>query len=159
MKIDRWSRTVSRLAPVVAASAGLAASSAPAMAQESASNRGLEIAQEWEKRDTGFGDQTAILTMVLRNAHGQESSREIRSRTLEVEGDGDKSLVIFDRPRDLEGTAFLTFSHATGSDDQWLYLPAAKRVKRISTSDLSPSPSLLWSWRAAFSFSLCLPST
>ena len=50
MKIDRWSRTVSRLAPVVAASAGLAASSAPAMAQESASNRGLEIAQTLRNR-------------------------------------------------------------------------------------------------------------
>ncbi|MEE9206984.1 MAG: outer membrane lipoprotein-sorting protein [Gemmatimonadota bacterium] len=137
MTNDRWSSTLARLAPIVAASAGLAASAAPAVAQESASTRGLEIAQEWDRRDSGFGDQTAVLTMVLRNRHGQESSRELRSRTLEVEGDGDKSLVIFDRPRDIEGTAFLTFSHSTGNDDQWLYLPAVKRVKRISTSNKS----------------------
>ena len=99
--------------------------------------RGLEIAMDWDRRDSGFGDQLAALTMVLRNRHGQESTREIRTRTLEVEGDGDKSLVIFDRPRDVEGTAFLTFSHATGSDDQWLYLPALKRVKRIATNNKS----------------------
>lgn len=99
--------------------------------------RGLSIAVEADRRDTGFGDLTAELVMILRNRHGQESRRDVRIRTLEVEGDGDKSLSIFDRPRDVEGTAFLSFSHATGNDDQWLYLPALKRVKRISTSNKS----------------------
>jgi outer membrane lipoprotein-sorting protein len=99
--------------------------------------RGKSIAVEADRRDTGFGDLTAELVMVLRNRHGQESRRDVRIRTLEVEGDGDKSLSIFDRPRDVEGTAFLSFSHATGNDDQWLYLPALSRVKRISTSNKS----------------------
>ena len=106
-------------------------------AASSAEDRGLAIAEEADRRDTGFGDFTAELTMVLRNRHGQESEREIRTRTLEVEGDGDKSLVIFDRPRDVSGTAFLSFSHSTGQDDQWLYLPALKRVKRIATNNKS----------------------
>lgn len=98
---------------------------------------GQAIAVEADRRDTGFGDLTADLVMILRNRHGQESRRDIRLRTLEVDGDGDKSLSIFDRPRDVEGTAFLSFSHATGNDDQWLYLPALSRVKRISTSNKS----------------------
>ncbi len=85
---------------------------------DSDEERGLEIALEADRRDDGFGDMTAGLTMILRNRHGQESRREIRSRTLEVEGDGDKSLVIFDRPRDVQGTVLLTFTHKTGSDDQ-----------------------------------------
>jgi outer membrane lipoprotein-sorting protein len=58
-------------------------------------------------------------------------------RTLEVEGDGDKSLSIFDAPADVKGTAFLTFSHVTSLDDQWLYLPSLKRVKRISSKNKS----------------------
>ncbi|MEM8961329.1 MAG: outer membrane lipoprotein-sorting protein [Acidobacteriota bacterium] len=99
--------------------------------------KGLAIAEEADRRDTGFGDSSATLTMILRNAHGDESTRELRNRTLEQEGDGDKSLVIFDHPRDVTGTAFLTFSHIDGDDDQWLYLPALKRVKRISSSNKS----------------------
>lgn len=102
-----------------------------------AAGRGLAIAVEADRRDAGFGDLTAEMVMVLRNRHGQESRRDIRLRTLEVDGDGDKSLSIFDRPRDVEGTAFLSFSHTTGNDDQWLYLPALSRVKRISTSNKS----------------------
>jgi len=99
--------------------------------------RGLEIAQEADRRDTGWSDQTANMTMVLRNRTGQESTRTMRLKTLEVEDDGDKSLTIFDEPRDVEGTAFLSFTHALEPDEQWLYLPALKRVKRISSSNKS----------------------
>ena len=77
------------------------------------------------------------MVMTLRNKHGQESVRKIRTKTLEVEADGDKSLIIFDTPGDVKGTAFLTFSHKQGNDDQWLYLPALKRVKRISANNKS----------------------
>lgn len=108
-------------------------------AAESPEEKGLAIAKEADRRDTGFKDFTANLLMVLKNKHGQESSRNIRIRTLEVEGDGDKSLSIFDNPRDVKGTAFLTFSHKKGDDDQWLYLPALKRVKRISSRNKSGS--------------------
>ncbi|MEL7450481.1 MAG: outer membrane lipoprotein-sorting protein [Pseudomonadota bacterium] len=107
-----------------------------ALAQDNAA-RGLEIATEADRRNDGFADSTATLTMTLRNKQGQEVTRAMRNRTLEVDGDGDKSLIIFDDPRDVKGTAFLTFSHKTGDDDQWLYLPALKRVKRISSSNKS----------------------
>jgi len=99
--------------------------------------RGLAIAQEADRRDSGWGDQTAEMKMILRNRQGEESTRELRTKTLEVEGDGDKSLTIFDHPRDVKGTAFLSYSHATKPDDQWLYLPALKRVKRIASKNKS----------------------
>jgi outer membrane lipoprotein-sorting protein len=108
-------------------------------AAETPEEKGLAIAQEANRRDTGFGNSTANMLMVLRNRHGQESVRKIRVRTLEVEADGDKSLSIFDNPKDLKGTAFLTFSHKVRDDDQWLYLPALKRVKRISSRNKSGS--------------------
>lgn len=100
-------------------------------------DRGLEIAVEADRRDAGFDDFRAELRMVLRNRHGEESVRQLRNRTLEQEADGDKSLVIFDQPADVKGTAFLTFSRKQGNDDQWLYLPALKRVKRISANNKS----------------------
>lgn len=100
-------------------------------------NKGLNIAIEMDRRDSGFQDYQVALAMVLRNGHGEESRREIRFRALEVEGDGDKSLSIFDYPADVSGTAFLSHTHASRPDDQWLYLPALKRVKRISSANKS----------------------
>ncbi len=99
--------------------------------------RGLEIATEAERRDTGFHDSAAAMKMLLRNRQGEESTRYIRVRTLEQLDDGDKSLTIFDEPADVKGTAFLSFTHRSGPDDQWLYLPALKRVKRISSRNKS----------------------
>jgi outer membrane lipoprotein-sorting protein len=101
--------------------------------------KGLTIAQEADRRGDGFQDSTATMLMVLRNRHGEESTREIRIKALEVKGDGDKSLTIFDSPRDVKGTAFLNYTHKTDDDDQWLYLPALKRVKRISARNKSGS--------------------
>jgi outer membrane lipoprotein-sorting protein len=99
--------------------------------------KGLEIAIEADKRDLGFGDSSSELTMILRNKQGDESKRKISNKTLEVDNDGDKSLVIFNEPRDVKGTAFLSFTHKSGPDDQWLYLPALKRVKRIASDNKS----------------------
>lgn len=104
---------------------------------QTAEQRGLEIAVEADRRDTGFHDSQASMRMILRNKQGDESIRDIRVRTLEQEDDGDKSLTIFDKPADVKGTNFLTFTHKTGPDDQWLYLPALKRVKRISSRNKS----------------------
>jgi len=106
----------------------------PAMAV-TPEEQGLEIATEADRRDTGFGNYTSEVRMILRNKQGQESTREIRSKTLE--GDGDKSMTIFDAPGDVKGTALLSFTHKEGPDDQWLYLPALKRVKRIASDNKS----------------------
>ncbi len=107
------------------------------LAAETAQEKGLAIAKEAELRNTGWGDSKASMEMVLRNKDGRESRRKIRIQSLEVEGDGDKGLTIFDEPKDVQGTAFLSFSHAVEADEQWLYLPALKRVKRIASSNKS----------------------
>ncbi|NND81047.1 MAG: outer membrane lipoprotein-sorting protein [Gammaproteobacteria bacterium] len=104
---------------------------------QSAEQKGLEIAQAVKQRDIGWGDSQSELTMTLRNKKGQEIVREMRSKSLEVENDGDKGLTIFDTPLDVKGTAFLSFSHVSEPDDQWLYLPALKRVKRIASRNKS----------------------
>jgi Outer membrane lipoprotein-sorting protein len=105
----------------------------------SAEEKGFEIAARSDRSDAGFGQSEVGLTMILRNAAGQESTRSLRISTLEKvdESVGDKSLVLFDTPRDIEGTALLSHAKILDPDDQWLYLPALKRVKRISSSNKS----------------------
>ncbi len=100
--------------------------------------KGLEIAVEGDKRSEGYGDSKVNLKMVLIDKKGRQSSRDMRVKGLEGKGDeGDKSLMIFDTPKDQKGVAMLTFTHKVKSDDQWLFLPALKRVKKISSRNKS----------------------
>ncbi|MCH6256036.1 outer membrane lipoprotein-sorting protein [Puniceicoccaceae bacterium K14] len=130
MNLTRTSKTLAfQMAAVFMALNGASA--------EPSEERGLEIAKEVDLRDTGFGDMKAEMEMALQNRHGDVSTRRMSMKTLEVQGDGDKSLIYFDQPRDVKGTAFLSFTHKEGQDDQWLYLPALARVKRIASNNKS----------------------
>lgn len=136
MLLNRFHKTL--IASAIVSVATLASASAFANnTTEDAAKKGLEIATEADRRDSGFGDLSNNLTMTLSNKYGEKSIRSMRTKTLEQSDDGDKSLVVFDNPRDVKGTAFLSFTHKVGADDQWLYLPALKRVKRISSSNKS----------------------
>ena len=104
---------------------------------QTSEERGLAIAKEMKVRDIGWGNSQSEMFMTLRTRKGQEIVRQMRSKSFEVSGDGDKALTIFDTPLDVKGTAFLSFSHATGNDDQWIYLPAMKRVKRVASKNKS----------------------
>ena len=109
------------------------------VSQQSAEARGLAIAEEADQRDYGWGDNSTTMRMVLRNRNGDESVREMRRRALETEesGAGDKSVITFDAPRDVAGTSLLSHTKILDPDDQWLFLPALKRVKRISSANKS----------------------
>ncbi|MBT8141414.1 MAG: outer membrane lipoprotein-sorting protein [Gammaproteobacteria bacterium] len=110
----------------------------PLSAQElSAEQKGLAIATKAYEIDKGWGDSSSTMQMILRKKKGQERTREMRSRSIEIDGDGDRGIIIFDDPADVKGTAMLTHSHKVESDDQWLFLPDLKRVKRISSSNKS----------------------
>ena len=101
--------------------------------------RGFEIAARSDRSDRGFTDSVVDLKMILRNKAGKESTRELKLVTLEIpdEDSGDKSLIVFDSPADIEGTALLSHAKILDPDDQWLFLPALKRIKRISTVNKS----------------------
>ena len=106
---------------------------------ETPEEKALRISIEADNYDSGYKDTTSSSQMTLKNKQGEETIRYFRVKTLEVENDGDKTLFIFDSPKDVKGTATLTFTHKTTSDDQWLYLPALKRVKRITSDNRSGS--------------------
>ena len=107
---------------------------------ETAEEKGLRIAQEARARGEGFGAVEVLGVMVLRDARGNASNRTFVSRTLDGDGNvEDKGLLIFREPRDILGTALLTHSNRDRDDDQWLFLPAFKRVRRIASSNQSGS--------------------
>jgi len=101
--------------------------------------RGLEISRMVEKANKGFVGESSIMKMLLISAHGEVITRNLLGKITEVPGDGEKSLSIFKTPLDVQGTKMLTWSHKDRNDDQWLYLPALRRVKRISSSGKTAS--------------------
>jgi hypothetical protein len=88
---------------------------------------------ESDRRDDGWQDSTANMTMIIRRADGREVIREVTTKTLEGENGQDKSLLFFAKPLDVKGTVFLTHSFPLEADKQWIYLPSQNRVKRISS--------------------------
>lgn len=123
--------------PALMAVAAIVATS-PVLAQ-TAAEKGRAIAVEADKRDRGWGDSRASLKMILGSKSGQRAVRELDFRSLErtAATDGDKSLIVFRAPKDVQNTALLTYTHIKENDDQWIYLPALKRVKRIASSNRS----------------------
>jgi outer membrane lipoprotein-sorting protein len=103
----------------------------------SAEQAGLAIFREADRRESGYADLKVDLEMILKTSAGNESRRSLRIRQLEVPEDGDKLLVVFDTPKPIRGTALLSYAHKFEPDDQWMYLPAIKRVKRIASQNKS----------------------
>lgn len=127
---------------LAALSGAALALTSPALAQDASmtsQERGYAIAERSDKTDAGFGTSSVLLTMTLADRRGRETVRELQIDTFEKEGEGngDKSLTRFFSPPDVEGTALLSHARILDPDNQWLYLPALRRVKRISSANKS----------------------
>ena len=123
---------------VVASLAAALALVLPFGGAKASNEKGLAIATEVDNRDKGWDDVSVEGEMVLKNKAGNESVRKFRSTILEAAStaEGDRSIITFSQPRDVRGTALLTHSKIEPEDDsQWIFLPAVKRVKRISSSN------------------------
>lgn len=100
----------------------------------------LEIAQKAKEATDGYGSSQTTMQMILIDINKNRSVREIQSYSQEgLSGKGDKSLIEFNKPLDVKGVKFLTHEKISSNNDQWLYLPALKRVKRINSSNKSGS--------------------
>jgi len=102
-------------------------------------SKGFDIAARSDRSDLGFISSKVKLKMILHNAAGKTATRHMSLMTLEKPNEevGDKSLIIFSSPADINGTALLSHAKILDADNQWLYLPALKRVKRISSGNKS----------------------
>ncbi|HEX6069916.1 MAG TPA: outer membrane lipoprotein-sorting protein [Longimicrobiaceae bacterium] len=83
-------------------------------------------------------DETVDFTMKLINKRGQGRERQI-SWVRRSESGRESALIRFAAPADVRGTALLSVEAAGGETDQWLYLPALQRSRRISASNQSDS--------------------
>jgi len=86
-----------------------------------------------ERNSFGFQNALAQVQMTLVSKRGSKRIRNIEIRSIERDGLG-RSLVRFRSPADVAGTGFLVIEHADADDDQYLYLPALGKVKRITGS-------------------------
>ncbi len=101
--------------------------------------KGTRIAQQVKAYNTGFIGESSSMKMTLVDAYGTKTERLMDGIGLEVPEDGNKFIMMFNRPHDVKGTKMLTWGHKDKDDDQWLYLPSLKRVKRISSRTRSSS--------------------
>ena len=97
------------------------------------------IMEKVDARDDGQTLEQDML-MILIDKNGNERKRDLKSYSKDFGADEHKTL-FFKSPADVKNTAFLTYDYddASKDDDQWLYLPALKKVKRIPSADKSSS--------------------
>lgn len=99
---------------------------------------GLEVMENVYNRPTG-DDMTADLVMILTNSRGATRERSITQFSLNGE-EMDLKMMFFLSPADVRDTSFMSWSYDDGrNDDQWIYLPALRRVKRISSDSKNDS--------------------
>ncbi len=119
-----------------AAAAAWAAAAAITVAEaQEAAPTGLDIMQAVNAREDG--DQ------VSRRIRFELTDRRGKTRIEETVGyrryfgDEKRTIIFYTEPTNIRGTGFLTFDYPdpAADDDQWLYLPALRKVRRISASD------------------------
>jgi hypothetical protein len=123
------------LVAMATSGASLAAETAPPLDDAKARAIMLRV----DERDDG-DHQTSNLQMVLIDKRGKQRIRELRSFSKD-KGEDTHSMMFFLSPADVRDTGFLTYDYddPDRDDDQWLYLPALKKTKRIASSDKSGS--------------------
>lgn len=98
---------------------------------------GLQIIEKVYNRPEG-DDMQGDLMMTLINSRGNQRIREIK-QFIKNFGEMEKKIMFFISPADVRNTSFMNWSYdqAGKDDDQWIYLPALKKVKRISSDSRS----------------------
>ena len=89
---------------------------------ETSKEKGLSIAKKSYESTRGFVDSQSDQLMILIDPKGNEVTREISGKTYENTdvSDGDKSIIFFNKPKDVEGTVLLSHTHLNDDDDQWV---------------------------------------
>jgi hypothetical protein len=85
-----------------------------------------------DETERHWDDREQEITLELFGSRGGERTRELVVYERQLPEDERQSILFFESPAEVRGTGFLSFSHATGPADQWLFLPALKRVRQIA---------------------------
>jgi len=96
------------------------------------------IMEKVDARDDGKTIEQDML-MILIDKNNNKRVRDIKSYR-KYFGEDEHQILFFKSPADVKNTAFLTYDYDENKDDdQWIYLPALKKVKRIPSADKSGS--------------------
>jgi len=125
------------LALAVFTAVSLAATTPGARAADDPKAR--EIMTKVDARDDG-DNMTSNMEMILIDKNGDTRERKLSSFSKDY-GKDTRKLLFFLYPADVKDTDFLNYDYddPERDDDQWLYLPALRKTKRIATSDKSGS--------------------
>jgi len=107
-----------------------------ASADDSFARKIMELVED---RDDGDDEKTEM-RMILIDKGGKKRVRHMLSYAKD-KGEDVLKLMFFISPADVKDTGFLTYDYDDykKDDDQWLYLPALKKSKRIASTDKSGS--------------------
>ncbi len=111
----------------------------PEFATADAAQYGTQIASYADLYGQGWTDEISRGRMTLFDAGGDSVERTFIRSVLEGATDGDKNIIRFMTPAEIRGVAALTHENPGNSDDNWLYLPSSKRVRRISGANKAAS--------------------
>ncbi len=95
-------------------------------------DKGLEIAKRMDAASDGYVGETSSMRLILIDSSGKRIEREMEGSSIELK-DMDRTIMNFVKPLDVKGTKLLTWAKHDDDDDQWLFLPSLKRVKRINS--------------------------
>lgn len=101
-------------------------------ADQSTFTTGEELATLVHERPDGE-DASTRGTMTLREEGGRPREREMLTFTRDEDDGGTQTMIRFLSPGSIEDTGMLVHDHPDGSRDQWIYLPALDRVRRIAS--------------------------
>lgn len=85
--------------------------------------------------DQATGDDASSQVVMILAKKGREPKQRVLYSYAKDKGNAERwTLMRFIKPNDVERTGLLTKDYAGDESDQWLYLPALDRVRRISSS-------------------------
>jgi len=100
-------------------------------------NKGYEILKQVHENLTGYNSYSVDMTMKLIKNANKSFERKVRTFSQERDGNGDLQISIFMNPSDVKGTKLLSHANYDDTDDQWIFFPALKKVKRIANENKS----------------------
>ncbi|MFD2786746.1 outer membrane lipoprotein-sorting protein [Hymenobacter rubripertinctus] len=115
----------------------LLAAAAQAQSYENSDARAKEIIGHVLKNTTGYDHYAVDMQMQLILENGKSFQRQIRQYVVEQPDDFERTVGVFKTPADVKGSKILMYAHADRPDDQWLFLPALNRPKRIANENKS----------------------
>lgn len=100
-------------------------------------DKGYEIASNANMKTRNFIDEKSKSTLIMINATNDTIVRNMNTIIKKKDEFSNYSVIQFLNPPDVRGTALLTHQSTISDDQQWLYLPRLKRVKKMASKNKS----------------------